>query len=271
MANCTAPETIQGPADILEKAIPSDTVPGVTSEISAAMLDVHAPHESIHSWKNFLVHIAAIVVGLLIAVSLEQTVELLHHSHQRHELQEALRRNGEGNRQYIKEDLAVAQGMLDWALEQTKAVERADTTGVITIRRMPAGLIYAPDAGVWLSAKASGVTSLLSAGAQNWYEDMDDRERATFGSSDSATDQLNAAYSALDQALAEHAVETSSGELDLSMLTAAQRETVIECFHSVVSQLRSVMRHFIAYSNDNEYILQTPLTSWTIRTRKSGL
>jgi hypothetical protein len=199
------------------------------------------------------------VVGLLIAVGLEKTVEFFHHRHQRHALEENLLRNGEGNRQYIQEDLAVAQGMLDWALEQNKSVERAGATGTLIIRRMPVGLIYAPDAGVWLSARASGVTSLLSAGAQNWYEDMDDRERAIFGSSGSATDQLNAAYSALDQAIAEDAVETSSGDLDLSTLTGAQRATVTECLHSVVSQLRNVMRHLIAYSNDNEYILQTPL------------
>jgi hypothetical protein len=42
------------------------------------MLDVHpAPHAA-HSWKDFLIHIATIVLGLLIAVGLEQTVEYVH-------------------------------------------------------------------------------------------------------------------------------------------------------------------------------------------------
>ena len=48
------------------------------------MLDVHPPHEAAHTWKDFFIHIATICVGLLIAVSLEQTVELFHHRHQRH-------------------------------------------------------------------------------------------------------------------------------------------------------------------------------------------
>jgi len=64
-----------------------------------------------------------------------------------------------------------------------------------------AGFIYAPDAGVWISAKASGLTSLLPAGAQNWYEDMDDRERAVFDSTTGGTTLLNAEFSALDQAI----------------------------------------------------------------------
>jgi hypothetical protein len=46
------------------------------------MLDVHAPHESVHTWKDFFIHIATIVIGLLIAIGLEQTVEFFHHRHQ---------------------------------------------------------------------------------------------------------------------------------------------------------------------------------------------
>jgi hypothetical protein len=49
------------------------------------MLDVHPPHHPAHSWRDFFIHIATIVVGLLIAVGLEQTVEALHHRHQRQE------------------------------------------------------------------------------------------------------------------------------------------------------------------------------------------
>jgi hypothetical protein len=33
------------------------------------MLEVHAPHEALHTWKGFFIHIATIVVGLFIAVA----------------------------------------------------------------------------------------------------------------------------------------------------------------------------------------------------------
>ncbi|MDE1161858.1 MAG: hypothetical protein PW792_07915 [Acidobacteriaceae bacterium] len=54
------------------------------------MLDVHPPEHAVHSWRDFFIHIATIVVGLIIAVGLEQTVEWFHHRHQRHELLEGI-------------------------------------------------------------------------------------------------------------------------------------------------------------------------------------
>ena len=142
------------------------------------MLEVHPPHERVHSWAQFFVHIAAIVIGLIIAVSLEQTVEFFHHRHQREQLEAALQRDGRANREYIKGDIAKAQGVLDWALEQASAMERAGPTGPLTLRRIPHGFIGSPDAGVWPSAKASGVATLLPASAQNWFEYLaEDRRR----------------------------------------------------------------------------------------------
>jgi hypothetical protein len=43
-------------------------------------LDVHAPHHRIEGWKDFLIHLLTITVGLLIAVGIEGCVEL-HHEH----------------------------------------------------------------------------------------------------------------------------------------------------------------------------------------------
>jgi hypothetical protein len=46
------------------------------------MLEVHAPHEPLTTWKGFFIHIATISIGLLIAIGLEQTVEYFHHREQ---------------------------------------------------------------------------------------------------------------------------------------------------------------------------------------------
>jgi hypothetical protein len=59
-------------------------------EPSKHMFDVHAPHDRVHTWKDFFIHIATIVIGLLIAVGLEQTVEYFHHRHQVAETRKAL-------------------------------------------------------------------------------------------------------------------------------------------------------------------------------------
>jgi hypothetical protein len=56
------------------------------------MLDVHAPHKSLHGWRDFFVHLATITIGLLIALGLEATAEWMHHRHEVSETREALQR-----------------------------------------------------------------------------------------------------------------------------------------------------------------------------------
>src|ERR1700685_3457859 len=80
----------QLPADKLRSAVPAAAESLSTPEISPPMLDVHAPHEDLHTWKSFFIHLATIVIGLLIAVGLEQTVEYFHHRQQVAEIRHSL-------------------------------------------------------------------------------------------------------------------------------------------------------------------------------------
>jgi hypothetical protein len=259
MADPTEPEVRQVPADEPQGAGPADTQAPVTREIAAPMLDVHAPHQTVHTWKDFLVHIAAIVIGLIIAVSLEQTVEFFHHRHQREQLEAALLRDGGVNRGYVQGDIAKAQGILDWALEQAAAVERAGPAGPLRLRHMPRGFIGSPDAGVWPSAKSSGVTNLLPASAQNWFEYLAEQYNETFVSPTSAGGQLYLAYAALDQAIIGYATKIPSGDIDISALTAAHRAMAAECLRAIAERARTMLLRLVIYDAADEYILSTPL------------
>ena len=90
------------------------------------MLDVHPPHASTHTWRDFLLHIATIVVGLLIAIALEQTVELFHHHHQLQKAREELREELNSNRR-------AAAVQLD-CVHQVQAELRADMTLLLSHR-----------------------------------------------------------------------------------------------------------------------------------------
>ena len=90
MADRAETEIPQLPADNLMSAVPAVAESLSTPEISPPMLDVHAPHEVLHTWKDFFIHIAIIVIGLLIAVGLEQTVEYFHHRQQVAEIRRSL-------------------------------------------------------------------------------------------------------------------------------------------------------------------------------------
>jgi hypothetical protein len=88
------------------------------------MLDVHAPHEPLHTWKAFFIHIATIVVGLFIAVALEQSVEALHNHHEVAALREDL--NGESRQAIVDARGAEAaqiyeMGWLDRRASQVRA------------------------------------------------------------------------------------------------------------------------------------------------------
>lgn len=70
------------------------------------MLDVHSPHEPIHGWRDFLLHIATITIGLLIALGLEASVEWMHHRHLVAVARENIHREVEGNQQLLPQNLA---------------------------------------------------------------------------------------------------------------------------------------------------------------------
>ena len=138
----------------------------------AGMLDVHPPHSPTHTWKDFFLHIATICVGLLIAVGLEQTVEVVHHNHQRHQLEEDLRTEAEANQQVIARDLHMLD-LEDWFVQ----AERASTTtsamrGKLHFTLPPPPCIpgsvgsaairyFAPSQAVSTTARESGLIALL--------------------------------------------------------------------------------------------------------------
>lgn len=68
-------------------------------------MEVHPPEHPIHTWRDFLIHIATIVVGLLIAIGLEQTVVQVEHHHEVAETRERLHEERETNIAYYKKNL----------------------------------------------------------------------------------------------------------------------------------------------------------------------
>jgi hypothetical protein len=70
------------------------------------VLDVHAPHSAMHGWRDFLIHLITITVGLLIALGLEGLVEWMHHQHLMREAETSLHAEIEGNSKNVTNALA---------------------------------------------------------------------------------------------------------------------------------------------------------------------
>jgi hypothetical protein len=67
-------------------------------------MDVHAPHEPIHTWRDFAIHLLIVTIGLFIALSLEAFVEHLHQRHLLHTAETNLHIELHDNRDYLADD-----------------------------------------------------------------------------------------------------------------------------------------------------------------------
>jgi hypothetical protein len=139
------------------------------------MLEVHAPDAAVHTWKSFFIHIAAICLGLLIAVALEQSVEALH---RRHEVA-ALRQDLHAESRQVLADARRAESAhvyeLAWLTRRIAQVQAAVWEHRPLEPREPNHIPYfaSPDIPIWRSAKAGARTPLLTKGEVNAYAEVE--------------------------------------------------------------------------------------------------
>ena len=130
------------------------------------MLDVHPAHHAASTWRDFFIHIATIVLGLLIAIGLEQSVEWVHHRNQRHHLEEDLHAEMRMNFDYLNRDFDYLVATRDWAASQAQAIQNAiitHTTSHLVYQPPPGNfdLYVLPSDSVWQHASESGTAALL--------------------------------------------------------------------------------------------------------------
>jgi hypothetical protein len=159
------------PSTSLE-AIPPSGQTAAMQESQNPMLDVHAPHGTVHTWKDFFIHLATISIGLLIAIGLEQTVEYLHHRQQRKYLEADLLQEAIKNKELISRDMSV-EAVIPWLDSAISLARSAPShTGVVSFALPPvpcyAGMVgtlsaryFAPSDAVWAAAKDSGLIAVL--------------------------------------------------------------------------------------------------------------
>jgi hypothetical protein len=240
---------------------------------STPMLDVHAPHESAHSWKDFFIHIATIVVGLLIAVGLEQTVEFFHHRHQAREGLELLRLETQENIKTLQFNAQV--------LVLTEREHRAD---IGVVQRLRAGVRGPEDrlifvrpyqelsSSAWKVVHESSAAGYIPRELMTLYDELytdqqftTEYARAAYSEVLKATSALNTAQGDDDiagddriqgQGYLDHPelnaerfdadMAKLSGVHDLSHLTAAQLDRLEQGFQQAVTDDRRLHRLYVS-------------------------
>lgn len=140
------------------------------------MLDVHPPHHPAHSWRDFFIHIATIVVGLLIAVGLEQAVEGIHHHRERVELEERLRQEAEQNSKALDSSRRTWQDHAAWLAGVISQLQSAPAAGGFVTVMLPSAVDRGSQPSkrvVWSVAKSNGTLALLPESEQEIFERVD--------------------------------------------------------------------------------------------------
>jgi len=123
------------------------------------MIDVHpAPHAAL-SPREFLIHIATIVIGIIIAIGLEQAVETIHHRHQGERLEAALRQEALTNRRLIAYDTdSVNEVRRNIRLNMANL----DRDGKAFVPVPPPHDTFLPFINTaWIAARSNGIISML--------------------------------------------------------------------------------------------------------------
>jgi len=130
------------------------------------MIDIHPPHHAPMTLREFFTHLFIIILGILIAIGLEQTVEYFHHRNHLAEARRQLAAERDLNRDVLEKNLrsvASMQAQLDRdvsILNEHLASPRTPLSGPLNYSWM---LYRTPD-GAWQAARADGSLGLMSPG-----------------------------------------------------------------------------------------------------------
>jgi hypothetical protein len=188
------------------------------------MLDVHPPEHTPHSWRDFLIHIATIVVGLVIAVGLEQTVEVIHHQRESQELIHNMHDESERNLQVLDRDQQISLAKHLWVQGVLAAMQSAPLSGgALTIKLPPRGQVagdHSADRAVWPVAKANGKAAFIDEPMAEVYDRCDTdagQEFASYNDAISAEAEAHAAETrfatSLDPGTTVHLTPAARDEL----------------------------------------------------------
>lgn len=126
------------------------------------MIDIDPPQHAATTWRDFFIHIGTIVLGILIAIGLEQSVEYFHHRHQLREDRAELSAEYEENQGILRKNLAAVE-TIQSQLDHNMALLREHQSSHAPL---PEKLNYSwnlyrtPDA-VWQSVRQDGALSLM--------------------------------------------------------------------------------------------------------------
>ena len=136
------------------------------------MIDIHPSTHAANTWREFFIHIATIVLGLLIAIGLEQSVEYFHHRHQAREARASIQRELVENASIVQQNLTkLTSDQAELAKDMDVLNSNAPDAQTLPVLKYSPYLRRQHDAA-WNAAKTDGSIALIAPqeiGAANYF------------------------------------------------------------------------------------------------------
>jgi hypothetical protein len=162
MADRPESDVPQGPAGSLKPAVSPVAESPSAPKVSTPMFDVHAPHQTVHTWKDFLVHIAAIAIGLLLALALEKLAEYVHDRHQLTEARRELAAEVAENRRSLALNVIEASRIEQELAADLKVIQAARIHAPMGNAKFDYSVaFYATSDGAWQAVRQGGSLNLM--------------------------------------------------------------------------------------------------------------
>jgi hypothetical protein len=148
-----------------------------SQERPAPMLDVHPVHATISGWRDFFIHIVIVFIGLGLAISLQQTVEYLHHRHQVAETRRALLQERAENRRTFAAQTRAWHRTVAELQNNLLVFQYLQQHPGTPQEKLPGVLLWdvsepAFSTAVWDAARESGVIALMPREEIEGYNDL---------------------------------------------------------------------------------------------------
>jgi hypothetical protein len=136
-------------------------------------MDVHAPMEPIHTWRDIALHLGIVTAGLFIALSLEALVEHVHNRHLLAEARANIRQEIEIDHQAAQKDIGLVQQNIDTLKANIDTIHRLQAHpkefhGSITNTMSFDSLNDA----AWRTARDTGALSFMPYNEVQRYSDL---------------------------------------------------------------------------------------------------
>jgi hypothetical protein len=155
------------------------------------MLDVHPPHERMHGFRDFALHLMTITIGLLIALSLEGCVEWREHRRVLHEAETGLRGEIDHNSKIVVSLRPLIDAQQKELDDDLTVLDRLKTHPSASPGQLSFGYRGSTfDDVAWKTAQSTGALAYMSYSEASAYSNVYDLQNEVFKAEKDVTDEV---------------------------------------------------------------------------------